>query len=224
MQRIQSPTLMRLILMGFVVVVMPLIGAIATAIVQVDTFASEGRAALVSVQHTANSSRALAERITELERTARQYHALADDAYRELYDGHRVEVRLMFDRLLEGSERSELRTLLEDAKKSERAAHEVVAAVGSRNTSSTDLEIVFAALRNAMVAVVQAHNSIVRGFGNAMPEQATALQRLLMFQAAWVIPFSLGLAVLFGFLITRPLRHEPFLKSLLYPTVELHLN
>jgi two-component system sensor histidine kinase GlrK len=206
MKRIQSPTLMRLILMSFMVVAMPLIGAIATAIVQVKTFASEQRAALVSVQQTASSSRALADRTTELERTARQYHALADDAYKDLYDEHRVEVRLMFDRLLEDSEHSELKTLLEHARKAERAANKVVTAMGSGDTSSTDLEIVFAGLRDAMVAVVRAHNSIVRDLGNAMPQQATALQRLLMSQAALVIPFSVGLAVLFGFLIARPLR------------------
>ena len=205
MRRIQPPTLVRLILMGFVVVALPLIGAIATAIVQVDTFASEGRAALVSVRQTASSSRALADRMIELERTARQYHALADEAYKDLYDEHRVEVRLMFDRLLQSNERSELQTLLERSIRSERAAHEVVEAVGSGNTSSSDLEIVFAALHDAMVAVVQAHNGIVRDLGNAMPEQASALQRLLVSQAAWVIPFSAGLAALFGVLIARPL-------------------
>ncbi len=206
MTRIQSPTLMQLILMGFMVVAMPLIGAIATAIIQVDTFASERRAALVSVQQTASSSRALAERITELERTARQYHALTDDAYKALYDEHRDEVLLMFNGLIVGSDSSELQSLLDRARKSEHEANKLVEAVELGNVESTDLESVFAGLRDAMVAVVQAHNSIVRGLGNAMPEEASALQRLLVSQAAWVIPFSLGLAVLFGFLIARPLR------------------
>lgn len=206
MRRIQAPTLVWLIVMGFMVVALPLIGAIATAIVQVDTFATEGRVALVSVQQTASSSRALADRVTELERTARQYHALADDAYRDLYDEHRVEIQRLFDRLLLGTESAELQALIARAMQSEGAAHKVVVTVASGSASSTDLEIVFARLRDDMVAIVQTHNSIARDLGNAMPQQATALQRLLVGQAGWVIPFSLCLALLFGILIARPLR------------------
>ncbi|MCH9695223.1 MAG: HAMP domain-containing histidine kinase [Gammaproteobacteria bacterium] len=205
MRRFRPTALMPIISMGFVVVALPLIGAIATAIVRVDAFATEGRVALVSVQQTASSSRALADRITELERTARQYHALADDSYRDLYEEHRADVRVMFDRLLENNEYSDLQPLLERALHSERRAHQVVLEVGSGTATSTALELAFANLRDAVMRVVQAHNGFVRDLGNSLPEQADGLQRLLMSQASWVIPLSVGLALLFGSLIARPL-------------------
>ncbi len=205
MTRMQAPTLRRLIFIGFMLVTLPLVGTIVTAIVQVDGFARDSRQALVSVEQNTSMSRALAGRITELERSARQYQALSDTAYKNLYNEHRVEVRSMFDRLTEVDRDSESRAHLQRANRSELAANEVVQAIGSEATAE-DLEAAFAALRDDVLAVVQAHSTAARRMGNSMPEQAGVLQRLLMGQAALVIPLSIGLAVLFGVLITRPVR------------------
>lgn len=205
MKRIQPHSLLRLTLLGFVLVALPLVGAIVTAIVQVDSFARDNRQALVSVQQNANASRTLAARITELERTARQYHALTDNTYKDLYVEHRVEIRSMLQRLIDANSDPRLLQNLVRAEAAEQASNKVVEAINTGATAA-ELESAFVTMREAFVSVVQSHNEIARELGNSMPERASALQRLLMGQAALVIPFSIGLIILFGVLIARPVR------------------
>lgn len=205
MKRMQSPTLLRLISIGFLLVALPLGGAIVTAIVQVEDFARDSRQALVSVEENASTSRALATRSAELERTARQYQALSDPAYKTLYDEHRAEIRAMIAQLIDANSNVALLDRLADAKSSEVEAHQLVASIGT-DTRAIDLENAFAALRAELVAVYQAHNEDARELANSMPAKASALQRLMISQAGLVIPLSIGLAVLFGVLITRPVR------------------
>ncbi len=88
----ESLTLLQLILLGFAAVILPLALAISIAIVQSEEFAANSREALASVQTSTDTSRLLASRIRDLERSARQYIALEDEQILSLYRGHRSEV------------------------------------------------------------------------------------------------------------------------------------
>jgi len=202
MPRIQPPTLLVLIGLGFLVVALPLVAAIVTAIVQVDSLSRDSHKALVSVQQNASISRALADRARELERAARQYQALADPAYKDLYYQHRGEVEAMLQRLMTVNEHSELRASLDRARQSEARANEIFERIGHGRTDE-NLEAAFSALRDDVLVIVQELNAKARDLSNAMPEKADTLQGLLMSQAALVIPLSLGLAVVFSLLVSR---------------------
>ncbi|MEM1188449.1 MAG: HAMP domain-containing sensor histidine kinase [Pseudomonadota bacterium] len=89
---LESLTLLQLILLGFAAVILPLALAISIAIVRSEEFAANSRKALVSVQSSTDTSRLLAGRVRELERSARQYFALEDAEILTLYQGHRSEV------------------------------------------------------------------------------------------------------------------------------------
>ncbi|MEL7044927.1 MAG: HAMP domain-containing sensor histidine kinase [Pseudomonadota bacterium] len=89
---LESLTLLQLILLGFAAVILPLVLAISIAIVRSEEFAANSREALVSVQTSTDTSRLLAGRVRELERSARQYFALEDAQILTLYQGHRSEV------------------------------------------------------------------------------------------------------------------------------------
>lgn len=201
--RLRPPTLLWLIFTGYVLVALPLIGTIVTAILQVDGFASDSRQAVGSVQENASASRLLADRITELERSARQYHALSDATYKQLYSDHRIEAQALLDRLIKANANTELLTGLEQAKAAEIAAYEMVEAVPA-GIPVADLESAFGILREKVVAVVQAHNAMARDIANSMPGRASSLQRLLLSQAVLVIPLSVVIAAIFGTLIARP--------------------
>jgi two-component system sensor histidine kinase GlrK len=194
-----------LILLGFVIVLLPLVVAIVTAIQQLDGFAKVNRQALIVVQQSASTSRALADRVRELERTARQYQALGDATFIGLYREHRDEALAMFEQLGATKTSDEMQLRLAQAEGAEIAANRVVDNIGTSATPA-QLEAAFSTLRDNVNAVVQAHNTRARELGNAMPAQASELRRLLIGQAALVIPLSLGLAVLFGALISRPVR------------------
>jgi two-component system sensor histidine kinase GlrK len=114
-KRLQPPTLLRLILLGFVIVSLPLVVAIVTAIQQLDGFARDNRQALMAVQENASTSRALADRVRELERTARQYQGLGDSTLMDLYEEHRAEVLAMFAQLSAAQTNDELQLRLVQA-------------------------------------------------------------------------------------------------------------
>lgn len=202
MLRIRPPTLLGLIGLGFLVVALPLIVAIVTAIIQVEASARESHRALVSVQQNTSLSWALADRAIELERTARQFQALADPTYKELYHQHRREFQATLERLVSLNREPELQAVLERARQSEKQTNEMLESSESRQPDS--LETAFSSLRGDVRAVVSEHSAAARTLSDAMQSRADDLQHLLILQAAFVIPLSVVLAVLFGILILRP--------------------
>lgn len=205
MKRIQPPTLFRLVLIGFLVVVAPLAGAIITAIAQVDRLARDSRSALVTVQENATLSRTLADSVTAMERSARQLLATDDSSFRKIYSDNRREVLSLYDRLTESGTDPDLRVRLAESRKLELATHAIIESAG-HGASIDRFEVAMDALRASVLDVVQQQNAVARNLANAMPDQARDLQRTLLIQAVLVIPLSIALSALFVMLIVRPLR------------------
>ncbi|HSD68140.1 MAG TPA: HAMP domain-containing sensor histidine kinase [Woeseiaceae bacterium] len=203
--RFQLPTMLRLILLGFFLVSVPLVVAIVTAIAQVDRLARESRSTLVSVQENTVVSRTLADRVAAMEESAVQFQALLDPSYKQIYDENRAEVLNLLDRLVQDSTNPELLRRLSVAREAVEASHATVTAIAD-GSAPANLAAVLDTLRQSVLEVVQQQNAVARGLANAMLEQANRLQRTLVIQAGLVIPLSIGLAVLFVAVIVRPLR------------------
>src|SRR5690606_6053386 len=71
-------SIIRLILLGFAAVAIPLIAAVVTAVVQVDRLAQSGQQAVLSAESAAQQSRALLEHLTEMQRSLGRYYVLGD--------------------------------------------------------------------------------------------------------------------------------------------------
>ena len=171
MTRIQSPTLFRLVLIGFLVVVAPLAGAIITAIVQVDRLARDSRGALVTVQENASLSRTLADSITAMERSARQLLVIDDPSFRNIYSDNRQEVLNLYDRLSQSRIDAGLRTRLAESRKLESATHAIVDSIG-RGATKEQFDASIDALRASVLDIVQEQNAMARKLANSMPDQA----------------------------------------------------
>ena len=203
--RIQSPTLFRLVLIGFLVVAAPLAGAIITAVVQVNRLAHDSRSALVTVQENATVSRTLADSVTAMERSARQLLVIDDPSYRNIYADNRQEVLNLYQRLGNSTMDPDMRARLADSRKLEAATHAIVQSIGHGATAQ-QFDASMDALRASVLDVVQQQNAMARNLANSMPDQARELRRTLLIQAVLVIPLSVALAGLFVMLIVRPLR------------------
>lgn len=205
MKRPRSPTLLTLILLGFILVALPLIASIITAVAQVDRLARDSRADMLAVQEDTAASRELIERTTLMERSARQYQALNDASYLALYVEHRDEVLALLDGLAARQAGAELLDAVAKAKSTTNRITSLLDALGDP-ASGADLDAALIALRDDVLAVVQAQNAISRQMAGALPENARRLQRTLMGQAILVIPISAGLALVFFFVIATPFR------------------
>jgi two-component system sensor histidine kinase GlrK len=205
MKKPHSPTLLSLILLGFILVALPLIASIITAIAQVDRLARDSRTDMLAVQEDTVASRALVERATLMERSARQFQALRDDVFIGLYTEHRDEALALLDRLAADHRSPELMAAVTETRNTESRIRTLIANIDDPATRA-QLETALTRLRDNVLAVIQAQNAISREMAAALPERARRLQRTLMGQAMLVIPVSAGLAVVFFFVIAPPLR------------------
>ncbi|RPH99437.1 MAG: histidine kinase [Lysobacterales bacterium] len=205
MKRLQSPTLLSYILLGFIIAAIPLVASIITAIAQVERLARDSRNDMLSVQENAVASRGLVERAASMERSARQYHALKDPSFKQLYDEHRAGARALLDRLAAQAPGPGMAAAAARASESEaRVTALLDAAVDA--IAAEELGSELDALRKDTMAVVREQNAISRAMARVLPDKAKSLQRALVVQAVLVIPVSMGLAAILFFVIAPPLR------------------
>jgi two-component system sensor histidine kinase GlrK len=193
------------ILLGFIVVALPLVASIVTAIARVDRLAHESRSDMMAVQENAVASRGLVERTTSMERSARQYQALQDPSFKRLYEEHRNAARVLLDRLAAQPQGPRMSAAVAGASRSERRVTELLATAVD-NIGADELETRLDALRRDATAVVREQNAISRAMASVLPDKAKDLQRALFVQAALVIPVSVGLAAILFLVIAPPLR------------------
>jgi two-component system sensor histidine kinase GlrK len=205
MKRLRSPTLLSYILLGFILVTMPLLASIVTAIAQVDRLVRESRNDMMSVQENAVASRGLVERTTSMERSARQYQALNDPSFKKLYDEHRDEARSLLDRLATHAQSPRMAAAVSRASRSAGRVTALLDASADAIAAET-LEAELDALRRDTMAVVREQNAISRAMASVLPDKAKSLQRALVVQAVLVIPVSAGLAAVLFIVIAPPLR------------------
>ncbi|MGD8842412.1 MAG: histidine kinase, partial [Gammaproteobacteria bacterium] len=70
----------RLLLIGFMLIMLPLLAALIHVTYEVDRLVAQGQRALFATVRATQSSQLLVEAITDMERNARQYKALGDPA------------------------------------------------------------------------------------------------------------------------------------------------
>lgn len=205
MKNPRSPTLLSLISLGLVLVVLPLIASIVMTVGQVDRLAKNSRADMLAVQEDTATSRALIERATLAERSARQFQALGDNSYRALFAEHRGEALDLLGRLVAGKTDADLLQAAADFRQS---ANRMSALVdeGTSRAGEEEFEVAVAGFRDAVMRVTQAQNVISREMAGSLPESARQLKRYLMMQAMLVISVSAGLALVFFFIIRSPLK------------------
>jgi len=205
MKYLQMPSLLRLILLGFLLVALPLVASIMTAIARVDRLAQESRSATMSVHEDTVASRVLSERTTSMERNARQYQALQDPSFKALYVENRKEALAQLEQLARHARSPALAEAVARAKANEARVSALVEGVEGATTGA-ELEAALVILRDDVLAVVREQIAVSREMAGTFPDQAQDLQRTLIAQATLVIPISAALALLFVAVIARPLR------------------
>jgi two-component system sensor histidine kinase GlrK len=89
MRLYRPKSIRRLLLVGFVLVVVPLIMALIHAMYSVDQLVVQGQRALFATVRATHSSEQLVDAITDMERNARQYVVLGDVVLLEVYQENR---------------------------------------------------------------------------------------------------------------------------------------
>jgi two-component system sensor histidine kinase GlrK len=202
-------SIVRLVLLGFAAVAVPLIAAVVTAVVQVDRLAQRGRRAVLDAEIATQASRALVENLTAMERSLGQYYVLGDRSFYVTYvarrDAFYRSIRTLWEVDLGATRRNALRELTEAEN---RLNHQLLTPQGRTVSpiAARDIAAQWTALNSRARAILAESSKLITVEADNARRAAESLQRTLVLQTAAVVPVALLLAVLFFVLITRPLR------------------
>ncbi len=198
---------LKLILLGFTLVALPLIAALIYAAVSIDRLAVQSRLAVYQSVQIAHGSRVLLDEITTMERGVRQALIL-DDA--SLLEGF-FQAHTRFVSQLNNLEALSLKRRNQAAALAQLRAAEwpIYQQVASARDHPDTLQPV---VSDFVPLLVQARNFAQGGYAlieqevNAMQDRAAQARAIVLWLVVALVPFTLLLALLFSVLISRPIR------------------
>jgi two-component system sensor histidine kinase GlrK len=186
---------------GFVLVALPLVAAIVTAVMRIDAQGERSYAAALRANTATRLSRAVDEHLLAMERALGQYDVLGNDELRETYLRRRESMLGALNELdsLElGTDFDSELDRLAQSEASLFALHDQPFVAEKRR------------LWEEIAARANVVEADARGIAEAdifeSAQDALNLQRTLLLQTVAALPISLVLAVVFSALIARPIR------------------
>ena len=197
---------LKFILLGFLLVSLPLVYALAELILSLDRLSTQSREEVLQAAQAGRSSRLLFEQASTLERLARQEIILEDPALLEDY----ARVRLLFQQTtqqlsllpLEAPQLGALDTL----RAREAALFEKLRTPQRPAGAITELADGYAGLVEQAQATLGATNQLTQRAIERLQDTAAQGREKWFYLALATIGIAVGLAIVFAVLIARPIR------------------
>lgn len=197
---------LKLILLGFLLVSLPLLYALAELILSLDRLASLSQQEVLQAAQAARTSRLLFEQTTTLERIVRQHLILDDAALLEDYG----RVRQEFGQTVRQLEALPLEpaylALLARLGVSERRLHEILAANQRGPQVSAELALGYSQLADSAQTMLTATNQLTQNAIERLQQTAARGREKWQWLALATVGIALVLAIGFAVLIARPIR------------------
>jgi two-component system sensor histidine kinase GlrK len=197
---------LKLLLIGFVVVSAPLVVALVNAALSMQRLANMSENAVDQAAQAARSSRLLMEHVQSMERVVRQYVVLDDPGLLEDYTKVRANFKRTTSELsllpLDELQLSELNRTIDK----EQTLYEQLAALPAQAAERRKLIDGYVDLAGLAKSVLNESNLLIDREVERMREAAAATQRSLFLQLLAAFPLGLAIAVVFAFMIARPIR------------------
>ena len=197
---------LKLILLGFSFVALPLLVALGFAALYMDRMANQSQHAVYQAARATKSSRILVEQVTVMERAARQYLVLGDQAllraYKESHEKLQITIGTLLNLSLEQALREKLIVLSE-------TEHEILNIL-SKNphniAKSKNAVGKFEQLASISREVLTGSQSIIDREVQVMYDIASSAQALFFWFGLTLIPAVIVIVVGFTIMIARPIR------------------
>ncbi len=197
---------LKFILLGFLLVSLPLVYAMAELVLSLDRLSTQSREEVLQAAQAGRSSRLLFEQATTLERLARQEIILEDPALLEDYARVRQEFLQTTQQLsLLPLDAPQLGTL-DKLRAREAALFEILRTPQRPATAVTELADGYAALVEQAQSMLSATNQLTQRAIERLQETAAQGREKWFYLAMATIGIALALAIVFAVLIARPIR------------------
>jgi len=206
MRLYRPKSIRRLLLVGFLLVVVPLIMALIHAMYSVDQLVVQGQRALFATVRATHSSEQLADAITDMERNARQYKVLGDIAllavYKENHQKFLDTVKQLTVLNLSAMQRKRLGMIVEVE---DGVNHALISFPHDAPETAAAVEGFAGLARDARKMLID-NRKLVEREVERLDANGARLQRGLVVQAMALVPGAMILSGIFTILITRPIR------------------
>ena len=217
---LRSLSLRRLVLLGFALAVLPLVMAIASAVLAVEELAVLSQKTVYQVAQQTQQSRSLLERLNYTERKGLQYLVLRDADALNDYEVVHEKLKEGMGSLLKLSAPAALHEKIKKLDEERGSVHQWILQhaieppekAGKRPQkplSDQDKQTAtesFQSLKNMAKDVVTGYSEFVDQEALDLETRSRAVQRRLLMQSALLLPVSAGLITFFVYLIIRPIR------------------
>lgn len=197
---------LKLLSIGFVLTMLPLLFAFANAALSLDSLATQSQQTVHRAVEATRASRELNAQLTVIERSTRQYLVLGDPALLENFrNAHRKFAATLADLSQLPLDR-DVRAKLKELERRENALFDTIAG----NTPATDMQAVvteFVHLSELAAGILDANNALIDRESSLLAASAERAQHMLLWQTLPLIPIALVVAVAITVLLTRPIRH-----------------
>jgi len=196
-----------LLLFGFTLVALPLVGAMINTIFLLERVTRDSHRVIANTVETTRATRQLVDDATDLQRAAGQYLVLEDATLRgglqKAHERFQETLRAIARLPLENAQQAKIDKL----SNLESRLYEETSQV--RKPGSRMFEILAPEFRRLRVGAhdfVQVGNQLVDRQTRDMAQASENAQRILIIQSLAIVPLSLGMALMFAWLINRPVR------------------
>jgi two-component system sensor histidine kinase GlrK len=193
LNRFYPRSFLRLILIGFVLVALPLVVAVVSSILSIERLARQSTQAASVATSQARIGREIIEAQTGMERLLRQYMILSEPAILDDFHREHLELQRTTQRLADLALPAELQSALKTAMERERDLHDIVI-TGVLPNDVLDRFIKIAAALNGVVDRAQAY---VDQAVDQVPRMADEARLQLLWQLLAAVPVALLIALWF---------------------------
>ncbi len=197
---------LKFILLGFLLVSLPLIYALAELILSLDRLQSQGQQAVQESAQAGRASRQLFEQSGTLERIVRQHLILEDAALLEDYVRVRQEFQATARQLSQLPLAGGHLATLQGLANSESRLYDLLRAQPRSSETPTRLADGYARLTDGSQAMLAATNQLTERAIARLQETATEGRQKWLYLGLATAGIAVALAILFAVLIARPIR------------------
>jgi two-component system, NtrC family, sensor histidine kinase GlrK len=197
---------LKLLLIGFALVIVPLLVAFVSANLYFDKLSKQSLSNLSQAVETTRASRVLMEELTLMERSARQYSVLHDKLFLSNYQHAHHSFVGALQALSQQPITLAQRPHLQDYALQESRLFNAINQSDNAMTFDQNMADSFASLSAKTSEIINKNNQLIDSSSALFKAKVAKTQRLLLWQTLTLIPLAIVIAGLITWMIARPIR------------------
>jgi two-component system sensor histidine kinase GlrK len=205
--RIAYPkSFLKLLLIGFALIILPLLFAFGNAALYLDNLADESRTTVTNSVLATRASRSMVEQLIMLERSARQYFVLHDGQLLENFNHSHVQFKRALAQLNVLPIAKTQQATLHDLTTKEAALYDEVITTQVDVIDTKKVIAEFVDLSTLAQHIVLENNQLIDQQALTLAKTTELTQKKLVSQALTLLPVALLVAIAITFLVAQPIR------------------